>query len=203
MSGGGRKLVTDFPRFSVSTVHRWEDEHATVDLTGLFDRSEGVRDGMRWLLLRDTESYHGKLSSFDREARTATFQTHVEGNPTFEGKTFFYLDAYWKAYQVWMVADENHAWEQLTFLASDAVSDRVEDSEGKRLRRFRKATPQDLGNPSLNIVPGGWDHEHCELCWAHIDAGDACFRDASDHWVCVQCYERYVKAHDLSFVDDL
>lgn len=198
-----RKLVTDLPQFRVTTVKRREDEHATSDLSGSFDKSEGVRDGMCWLLLPGQESYYGRLSSFHPEAKTAEFQTHVEGNPTFEGKSFCYLSGYWQAYHIWMVADENHAWEQVTFRSSDAASDTVQDGGGKTLRRLRKATPQDFDNPGLKIVPGGWDHEHCELCWAHIGPGDACFRDGSDHWVCVQCYERYVKNHDLSFVDDL
>ena len=52
------------------------------------------------------------------------------------------------------------------------------------------------------VVPNGWDHEHCELCNAHIDPGGTGYVDHSDHWVCAGCYTKYVAVHDLSFLYD-
>jgi hypothetical protein len=48
---------------------------------------------------------------------------------------------------------------------------------------------------STEIIPGGWDHEHCRLCWAKIGKSDDQLRrayfDGSD-WLCTGCYETYV-----------
>lgn len=49
------------------------------------------------------------------KAPQGSFRTHVEGSTVFEGRTFYYLSAYWQAYQVWMVADESRLWEKLSF----------------------------------------------------------------------------------------
>jgi len=51
------------------------------------------------------------------------------------------------------------------------------------------------------IIKGGWDHEHCELCNAHIEADTYGYLDLGEHWVCVGCYERFVMNHDLSFMN--
>jgi hypothetical protein len=158
---------------------------------------------MCWLLLSNEQSYYGELSSFDSENNTGKFRTHVEGSPVFEGRTFYYLSAYWQAYHVWMVADESRLWEELIFRASDAVSFTREGRDGKMLRGLRKAKPEDSQNPELQMVQNGWDHEHCELCNAHIDPGDSCYRDAEGAWVCQRCFRHYVQPHDLSFIDGI
>ena len=70
---------------------------------------------MCWLLPSNEQSYYGELSLFNSESSTGQFRTHVEGSTVFEGRTFYYLSAYWQAYQVWMVADESRLWEKLSF----------------------------------------------------------------------------------------
>src|ERR1051326_3893401 len=49
--------------------------------------------------------------------------------PALVGRGFPYLDAYWQAYHVWMVTDENQSWQEIIFQASDAVSDTLERRE--------------------------------------------------------------------------
>jgi hypothetical protein len=54
------------------------------------------------------------------------------------------------------------------------------------------------------VRDGGWDHEHCELCEAHIGgSGDPHgFVDPEEHWLCRTCHERYAVPRDLSFLID-
>lgn len=149
------------------------------------------------------QSYYGNLLSIDVATRMGTFQTDVSTVPKFQDETFSYLSAYWQAYHIWMVADESLGWQELIFASSDAVSDRIEGSDGQTLTRLKKANPEDLSNPELNILRNGWDHEHCELCNTHIDPGDQCYYGDARYWVCRQYYPKYVRSHDLSFVDEI
>jgi hypothetical protein len=49
--------------------------------------------------------------------------------------------------------------------------------------------------PGGFVVPGGWDHEHCRLCWeriSDIEAGkNFGYTDGKD-WLCESCYEKYI-----------
>lgn len=114
------------------------------------------------------------------------------------GTTLPWLDGYWDPQQIEMVLDPNHGWERRVFAASPArffekdgihgwapVGDRI--PEGAR----------DTG-----IREEAWDHEHCEICFAHIGAGGAPegYVDAEERWLCVNCYEKHAARQDISFV---
>jgi len=61
-----------------------------------------------------------------------------------------------------------------------------------RLIQFQ---PQDAlwrGNDGqTKVIPRGWDHEHCCLCWATIHAQEMVYFDGSE-WLCPACFERYL-----------
>ncbi|WP_422929090.1 hypothetical protein [Singulisphaera sp. PoT] len=40
------------------------------------------------------------------------------------------------------------------------------------------------------IIEGGWDHEHCDVCWARIEEGDSYWSDeiTSNIELCEACY---------------
>jgi hypothetical protein len=67
---------------------------------------------------------------------------------------------------------------------------------------WRVAEPGDEKRTDGEIVPGGWDHEHCELCWGKIGSGGdpEGYSNGNGHWVCSRCYKRYVDPGDLRFV---
>jgi len=148
MAASRRKLISDLPRFSVGAVRYHEDEHATIEVTGQFDRSEAVREGVCWLLLPDKENYYGELFSFKLETKIGKFRTHVKSPPRFDGRTFYHLSAYWQAYHVWMVMDASLSWQKLIFQSFDAVSDRIEAATGKDLRGSEKPHPRTCAIPS-------------------------------------------------------
>jgi len=206
MASCGQKRLKDLPQFSVSGVKEEgsaPDGYIPLELSGSFDTLEGVREGRCWLLLPDKQSLIGDLTSPDTNAKTAFYRTFDRTVPALVGHTLPYLNGYWQAYHVWMVMDADQVSQELVFRPSDAVSFSCDGSGGRELKGIRKTSPEDLLNPDLQIVRNGWDHEHCELCNAHINPGDSGYQDAEGGWVCQRCYSRYVRPHDLAFIDEL
>lgn len=114
--------------------------------------------------------------------------------PRIVGQALVYLSPYWQACNVWMVLDSNWGWERRQFQSIDAVAENYESTDislvgGREVRLWTKlapvegrrsqsrhypATDQTLYTGSeARVVPSGWDHEHCDLCKAHIEAGNS------------------------------
>ena len=223
------KTINDLPQFCVLDVtHGEPDENGYIDskLSGVFNRSEGVREGNCWLLLPERNCIFGNLESFDPVARTATFMGSEKEYPSLKDQTFPILDGYWQAYHVWMVAEPQWKWKEVPFLPSDVKVERIPangptlggdsqpieewigvrkigDTRGKAHVYSANQQGGVSGLSEINtdgVIPSGWTHEHCELCNGHIDAGDVGYNDLSEHWVCKVCYTKYVSTHDLSFL---
>jgi hypothetical protein len=223
------KTITDLPQFRVLDVSPSEpDENGYIDskLSGVFNQSEGVREGKCWLLLPERNCLFGNLESFDPAARTATLMTSEKEYPKVKDQTFPTLDGYWQAYHVWMVTEPQWIWKELTFLPSDVKVERnpangptvggdgqpieewisvrkIGDTRGKA--HVYPANPQGgvSGLSEINtdgVILSGWTHGHCELCNGQIDSGDVAYIDPSEHWICKGCYTKYVATHDLSFL---
>ncbi len=202
------KTLADLPQFFVTAVKQggfWE-------LSGAFDQVAGVREGRCWLLLPGSEGLvglSGRLAAFHSEMKTAVVLLDDEEPPSgVLGARLAWLDGYWRDYHVWMVVKPEWTWTEVMFQASDAVAGTFQDAGGHKRTGIRKqhtrSGPAPAGAGELVravVVPGGWDHEHCELCNAHIDSGDVGYVDRSYHWVCTGCYRKYVSVHDLSFLD--
>lgn len=47
-------------------------------------------------------------------------------------------------------------------------------------------------SPSFTIEPGGWNHDHCDVCETTIDAGQLCWMTQEEQpaLICDACYER-------------
>jgi hypothetical protein len=55
-----------------------------------------------------------------------------------------------------------------------------------------------LNGPTLfEVIEGGWDHEHCDVCWARIEDGDTYWpnvdEEAGDVDLCEKCYPRVME----------
>lgn len=52
------------------------------------------------------------------------------------------------------------------------------------------------------VVEGGWDHEHCRICWEKIGIGGQSSGYVSDDdvWACARCYERFIEPRSLDFI---
>ena len=90
-------------------------------------------------------------------------------------------------------------WEPRTFSAAPAQYFRLGGATG--WQPVGEALPH--GAEDLGVRDGGWDHEHCELCNAHIGgtSDPHGYVDPEEHWLCPPCYQRYAVARDLAFVD--
>lgn len=202
--GQQRKTLDDFPHFIVSEVQPGETfpSYVSFKLVGRFDNIKDVRAGRSWLLQSDRTAFIGDLSSFGLEADSALFDG-VDKRPPVEGAKLAYLSAYWQAHHVWMILDGGLRWEKIIFREMAAVRESFTAADGKHYTKLSKLQPGKNIPAQAEVVAGGWDHEHCELCNKHIDPGDFAYTTRDGLWVCLSCFEKYVEPKDLSFVNDL
>jgi hypothetical protein len=210
-----------------------ESDYQGFEIDGVFDAElEGPFDEIIggncpqwfWLLFGERGSLCPVLRSFDKQSRTATLAFHEKEEPGVLGLEMAYLSSYWQAFHVWMVLDPNWGWERKQFKGTDALAEDFEAKEvsiveGREIRVWTKLEPARAGSgqsrlypatdqtPPVHLgprlVPGAWEHEHCELCNAHIDAEMFGYYDPGERWMCEDCYERYAVRHDLAFVDEI
>ena len=112
------------------------------------------------------------------------------------GAALAWFSPYWQAYHVYMI--RRGKWDRRRFLAEDAAIFIL-----GRLRGRNKAhLPIPEGAIAKGIEPGGWDHEHCEICRATIGSGGEPFGyvDPDDHWLCESCHARWAQPRDFGFL---
>ena len=49
----------------------------------------------------------------------------------------------------------------------------------------------------FSVVTGGWDHDHCSICWWKLDGGDDAerrigYRSGDGEWLCAECHGLFV-----------
>src|SRR4029077_19282236 len=201
------------------------------ELDGRFDRLiDGIGDRWFWLLIGEKDCFTAQVklldqkALFDQETLVATLVGCEEEIPNMVGMTLFYLSSRWQCFHIWMVLYPKWRWERVLFQASDAVAEDFDSKDvsiigGREVKRWTKLQRADKkghqtrsypaydqapgSGDAPKVIPGAWDHEHCELCGGHIDPGGVGYRDPNARWVCVDCHKKYVEPHDLSFVDEL
>jgi hypothetical protein len=185
---------------------------------------EGTGPQWFWLLFGERGCLCPMVKSLDKQTRTAILTCQETEEPKVLGLELAYLSPYWQAFNVWMVLDPKWGWQRRKFRGVDAVAEDYEAKdvsivEGREIRVWTKLKPvglrsgQSRHHPATDqtlpvrsgtrLVPGAWGHGHCELCHEHIAAGMSGYCDPGDHWMCENCYARYVARRDLAFVDEL
>ena len=100
----------------------------------------------------------------------------------------FPTDESWVPWQRELVEDRTRVWREEAFAPTDAV--RIMDED---MTALAPAGREDA--PDGEIVPGGWDHEHCSLCWRKISLfpgdGPAGYTEGEE-WLCRPCYTAYI-----------
>jgi hypothetical protein len=222
------KTLEDFPRLVVENVTRGvtaADGYTRFELRGRFDRIIDEKE-QEWFyaLFGTRDSVCVTLQSLEKGTRATVLTCDEKDDPNLLGQSLTHLGRRWQPYKIWMVVEPNWRWERQTFPGIDAVAEDYEAKDvsivdgrevkvwtklepvrsGEGLSRYYPASDQAVPSGSTSrFVPLGWDHEHCELCNAHIDAGHSGYCDPDEHWLCEQCYERFVVPHDLAFVDEM
>ena len=186
--------ISELPAMLVDRVERGPDG---LRVYGNFDRLDGVREGGCFRLSRCNYAW-ANLEIQDRAAGSVVVTSARDPDIALlrVGERYIWFDDYWQAPLVEAIADEATEWRQFTFEPSDAQYFRVGDSVG-----WQKVggTLQE-GAVALEVKPGGWDHEHCDLCGDHIDVENpVAFTNSEDHFLCSPCYNRYGATHDVSF----
>lgn len=224
------KTVRDLPHFRVAAVKQGETHEGEMidfELSGRFDRGDGIKEGRGSLLFSDKDGFGaliGTLTFVEGSADPVRFRISEKSMPDVVGSSLPYLDYRWEPHHVWMVAEPKWIWNRTFFKSIDAISRRVQSEditilakqevrEWLEIKKAGQASSLSRYYPVLpdhgttlppagedGIIKDGWDHEHCELCTAHIEAETYGYLDLGGHWICEECYEKYVVNHDLSFV---
>lgn len=187
--------LSGLPQFTIDA--RRQDEDGVV-LTGHLSHLRGVRNDGGWLYRTNAPAIVGTLSGIPVAAGESVEFRSPDDDMASElspGETYPWIDLYWQAYHVTMILAGR--WQPRRFVAVGAHYFRQGGVVGWQL--LGGLLPE--GAEDLGVREGAWDHEHCELCNAHIGgAGDPDgYVDPEDHWLCRGCYERYAVPGDVSF----
>jgi hypothetical protein len=216
-----------FPRLLGDSEYQWFEIEGRYDpiLEAVFDEIvAGTGPQWFWLMYGERGCLCPTLKSFNKQMKTAILTCQEREEPKIVGLDLAYFRPAWQLCHVWMVLDPKWGWERRQFQSSDAIAEDFESQsisivDGREVKlwtklerakggagqshQFPEADEPPTTHSGTRLVPGGWDHEHCELCNAHIDPGDVGYCDPEERWICQNCYERYVARHDLAFVDEL
>jgi hypothetical protein len=192
------KFVTkleDLPAFEVESI---EATAGDPRLVGRFNHLRGVRECRSWLYA-GLKSLIGDVEGIERSSRRAVFIAPfwTPECPVQLGTVAPWIDGAWQAYQVVMIVGPT-SWRRQEFVPSDAQhfvrgTAHGWTKAGARLDEDRQPT---------FIEAGGWDHEECDLCQAHIGRGGLPYGyvHSDGTWLCDSCYRRYAEPRDLSFL---
>src|SRR6266446_6613934 len=186
--------LAELPSMLVETIAQQPDG---LQISGRFDRLEGVREGGVFRLSRGEYAW-ANLKIVDRSACTVLVTDERDRSVAQlrVGERYIWLHDYWQAPLVEAIADETHEWRQFTFQPSDATQFKKGDGIG--WQPVGQTRPN--GVTDIRLMPGGWDHEHCGLCGRRIDPDDPIgYTDNDDHFLCAPCYTQYGAHHAVSF----
>jgi len=123
------------------------------------------------------------------QRKRVAFETYQVADPTLKPGGTYRFETWFFAPNMEAVTDVRRAWRKETFTGCDAVVERT-----KPTLILSRATQADRDR-GAEIRPGGWDHEHCEVCFATISGqepgGCVAYTDGTD-WLCVRCYDRFI-----------
>jgi len=203
------KRFSELPLFSVQEIERSAEE-GRARLIGKFRTLDGVKEGEAsfiWWGPEFFDSIGAEVTELSQNTGEAMLLAAAEDIDEWSTGDVRYLDGRWKAHHVWMISVPTWKFERRVFRTTDAFATRrsadaapplpngappefwLELSPLNSTERSRFCPNRDIAD---GLVPGGWDHEHCELCEGHVDPGEIGFVDLGGHWLCRNCYERYV-----------
>ena len=103
-----------------------------------------------------------------------------------------HTETWWTPQQLKLVEDSSRSWHRATFEPSDML---LFHREGGLGAIGRPLVAGEQPGANSEVVKGGWDHAHCELCWEKISAhGENQHEGYTDGkaWVCTSCFDKYV-----------
>lgn len=143
--------------------------------------------------VKEVCSPHLRLDKvIQRDGNVITFKT-FDNKPcllqTGQKYTFRQL---WNQFQLEIAQSNPEKWSKEIFKAADMQVFKRPDGTSIGRQMYDS---EDIG--SGVIIPNGWGHEHCELCFKTIAANDsyehAGYTNGSN-WVCIECYGKYISS---------
>ncbi len=181
---------SDLPQLTILAVN---DDRCVVR----FDPSPWVGDN--WIVglhLGGSQFLWGRFHDVDLAHRTCAFSPDqpAELARLRPGAAYAFMDGYWGP-RAELVLDAGRSWQRAVFKPSDMVLFTQPDATSMGTR----SSPQ--APTGGEVVPGGWDHEHCEICSRKIGCGGEAtgFFSPPDAWVCEECYNSFVVPRSLAF----
>ena len=127
-----------------------------------------------------------------REGNKVTFETFEPQDCSLQTGQEYSFGSEWTADQLAIAQSEPEKWHKECFKSSDMVAFRQPGGSSLGRRMGEEEVPEDAF-----VVKGGWEHEHCSLCWKEIserDHDDHCGWVKDSQWVCQECFEKYIKS---------
>lgn len=179
------------------------DELPTLTIRAIGDRFVSAAwSDPKWIgegdiacvVTKRTEFVWGRVTDVNTAARTCVFTPESEDalQELRLGDSYPQLDGYWGE-RAALVFDGSKVWKERQFEPTDAVRYRDDHVLGP----ISGKVP-----PGGEVVQGGWDHEHCEICWEKISrqANPIAMFAEPHHWLCCACYLRFVVPRSLEFI---
>ncbi len=138
------------------------------------------------MFVSENQFIKGKLTEIESEDFQATIEV---SDPKLQdyfvsGAEYALLNAYWGELAT-LVLDNSIVWNSVKFEPKDSV---VYHPDGR-----------------VENVKGGWDHEHCRICFQNISLFEADnqfgYVNQNDDWLCESCYQKYVANKSLGFIN--
>ena len=183
----------DLPHLTIVDV---EPNYSTVQ----YDPSPWVGEGwIAGIYLAGHRFIWGRFHDLNETERTCFFHPDqpVELSELEMGSRHAYIDGYWGV-RAELVLTGGSRWERTHFEPTDMVRFPA-NGGGWMGTRSSEEAPRDG-----DVVPGGWDHEHCDICQKKIGSGGEAdgYFSAPDAWVCDECYADFVTPRSLAFISD-
>jgi hypothetical protein len=200
MNKNNAAILQKQPQFKIQTKIKKDQAFCC---SGIFNTLEGVDKGSGYLFISEECLIEGEFVAVKSEAKTADFVTEspMAESQIVIGCVYPYIYAYWGD-QIQIILDRTRKWVRKKFQAEDAVE--FQD-QGTIVWRRKKDHPDLHGRKDINIIPKGWEHEHCQICMATICEEKGFepygYVDKNESWICETCYHKYVEPRCIDIQD--
>jgi hypothetical protein len=136
-----------------------------------------------------------------REGSIVSFITYKSQTCSLQIGRKYTFRPLWAPWQLEIARSNPEQWRRKYFKPSDMLAFRNKDGSVIG-RKMDETEASDNGF----VVPEGWEHEHCSLCWKTISEAEPDehfgYVNNSD-WVCQECYDKYINSGFGKKIGDL
>ena len=127
-----------------------------------------------------------------REGNVVTFETYQAQACLLQTGEKYTFRPLWSPWQLEIAQSNPEQWRKEYFRASDILA--FKNRDGSTIGR-KMADGEAISDGF--VVPKGWEHEHCHLCWktiSELEPDEHFGYVKNSDWVCQGCYYEYIKS---------